>query len=100
MDLKTKKTAVAALESLHKSKGWAILRERMDEELMIALRSLASPAPMAAEDVHFRRGALFAALALVSMPDKLINQLKSEVAFEEALQSRDPAAKAAGMENT
>lgn len=98
MDLKQKKTALTSLEQLHKSNGWAVLRERMDEELMAALRALASPAPMAAEDVHFRRGALFAALALVSMPDKLINNLKSEIAFEEALATRDPAAKAAGLE--
>lgn len=98
MDLKTKNAEHAALEALVKSKGWAVIRARMDDEMGAALRSLASPAPMDIADVHFRRGALLAAIQLVAMPDKLLTNLKSEIAFEEALQSRDPAAKAAGME--
>lgn len=98
MDLKTKKADHKALDQLRKSRGWAIIRERMDVEMAAAMRALASAPQMDLGEVHYRRGALFAALQLVSIPDKLSELLASEVAFEEALQSRDPAAKAAGKE--
>ena len=96
----TKATDLKHLTALRNSRGWSLMRARMEAEVLDATRALAARPTMGIDEVHFRRGVIFAAMALVSMPDKMIQNLESEVAFDQALAQHDPAAKAATPENT
>jgi len=83
--------ALKALEVLAKSRGWAVLRERMERELREAGRQLVSSPSMGIDEIHFRRGAMWAAEQLLNLPDRLIPLLTAEVMIAESHQSLKPA---------
>ena len=84
------KAKLKALETLVRSRGWAVLVEVMNAEILASARSMGDSASMATDEVHFRRGAIFAADRLIKMPELLINNLGASILFEEAVAQHDP----------
>ena len=79
-----------AIETLSKSRGWAILREAMERDILAAAKGLGSRAEMPEAEMHFRRGAIFAADQLLRLPQNILAQLEADVRIEESRDDRSP----------
>jgi hypothetical protein len=73
--------ALKALEELTKSKGWHYLREIMRAELTDAAMAMAVAHNPTEQDMHFRRGAMWAAVRLIELPDRLSLRLQNEISL-------------------
>lgn len=70
-----------ALETLLASRGWALLREIMEKEVLAASRAIAGSASMPIDEIHFRRGAIWAGTQLLEMPQRVRMRLEADVAL-------------------
>ncbi|CAB5220253.1 hypothetical protein UFOVP235_20 [uncultured Caudovirales phage] len=73
--------AIKALDELTHSKGWNYLREIMRTELVEAAMAIANAHNPTEQDLHFRRGAMWAAVRLIELPDRLSLRLQNEIAL-------------------
>lgn len=78
------KEAHKAVSEMTQSKGWAYLRDIMRQEITEAAFAMANAAAMTESEMHFRRGAMWAAVRLVELPDRLLLKLQNEVALSSA----------------
>ena len=76
--------AIDKLSSLKKSEGWKIVSTVMDEETLNAAIQLSEFRNLPLEEIHFRRGAMWAARQLRDMPEKLIMKYENDLALDEA----------------
>ena len=77
-------SALRALDSLEKSKGWSYVKGVMDEEILTAATQIAEHRKMEIDEINFRRGAIWAAQQLLTLPDRLRLRLENEVALTSA----------------
>ena len=84
-ELKKLKAEHKILHSLTSSKGWEHLKESIikDEVLKVA-SSLCENKPMDVDQIHFQRGAMWAARRFSSLPDQLMHTLENDIALLEA----------------
>jgi hypothetical protein len=75
---------VSELEAMLKSRAWQLMREAMEHDMLAAAKGLASAAVMAEAEMHFRRGAIFAANGFTSLPEVLLNTLKTQLLLASA----------------
>ena len=68
--VKIRRTA-KGVETLKSSRGWAYIREVMEQEIVSAAMGMADNAAMSVEEMHFRRGSIWAAKQLLELPRKL-----------------------------
>lgn len=78
--LKRRRTQI---QSLLDSQGWAILREAMEKDLHEATRQLAADPEMSDTQMHYRRGAIHAAVQMMAAPVSLLRQLDVAIRFAE-----------------
>ena len=78
------KEAHKAITQLTQSKGWEYLHDVMRREITEAALAMANAAAMTESEMHFRRGAMWAAVRLVELPDRLLLKLQNEVALSSA----------------
>ena len=71
------RTELKALDSLQRSRGWAVVRETMDAEIRQAARHLASKPNATNEELRWRAGTIYAAEKLLDLPDQLIARLET-----------------------
>lgn len=77
------KADIKALEELQESRGWAILRQKMQDSILQAALALAESPVMSEKEIDFRRGCMFAGKALMDLPEDTIQRLINELAIEE-----------------
>ena len=75
------KTDLKALDTLLASRGWAIIKERMDREVIEAALAIGKTVSMSMDEVHFRRGSIWAAQQLLVLPERLKAIIQSEMPF-------------------
>lgn len=93
MNLVEKRRRRDAVKALIASDGWAIVKEYVEKDILLAARQLAADPTMPHDVVTFRRGSMFAADALVSTPDRIFVVLDNQITLEEAeAQISQPAA--------
>lgn len=73
-----------AISALTKSDGWRILQEIMREELLASAINLSDRHRASIEDIHFQRGAIWAARQFIDMPTKLLAYYENQVLLDEA----------------
>jgi hypothetical protein len=78
------KADLAALKALVASRGWQILVDVHAADVKAAAFALADNPHMPEAEMRFRIGAIHAARGLIHSPDRLIQQLESELALESA----------------
>lgn len=78
----TTKSDIKALDNLAGSRGWALIRERMEAEAVQAALMLGDQRDMTEQQIHFQRGAIWAARQLIDVPAKLKALLQSQLPFE------------------
>jgi hypothetical protein len=81
---------IAAIESLLKSDGWAIVSELLDAQVVEAARALSDPMLCQHNDsMHFRRGAMWAASRMKDMVIAHKTMLEGVAAMEAAKANGD-----------
>ncbi len=76
------KQAIDKLTSLKKTDGWKIIDEVMKQEILTASFQLSENRDMTLEEIHFKRGAMWAARQLKELPDRLILKYSNEDVLE------------------
>jgi hypothetical protein len=72
-----------AIETLSKSKGWIVLKEVMEAELVQAAMAIAHTPSMPVDEINFRRGSIWAAERMIDLPSRLRMKLESEAALSD-----------------
>lgn len=72
-----------AIEQLAKSKGWMVLKQVMEEELVQAAMAIAHSPSMPVDEINFRRGSIWAAERMIDLPERLRMKLESEAALSD-----------------
>ena len=65
------KSDLKAIEALEATRGWKVVREIMEKEIVQSAMSIADNPRMTLDEINFRRGSIFAAKALLEMPQRL-----------------------------
>ena len=76
------KQAIDKLTSLKKTDGWKIIDEVMKQEILTASFQLSENRDMTLEEIHFKRGAMWAARQLKELTDRLILKYSNEDVLE------------------
>ena len=82
--------AIRQVDSLMKSKGWAYVKEVMQEEILHAAYQLGNDPEMSSKEIDFRRGAMWASRKLLELPDKLMLKLEAEIALTATAEKENP----------
>jgi hypothetical protein len=83
--LRTLKTEQKHLNTLLESKGWNYLKDIViQDEIMKVAYSLCENKPMDTDQMHFQRGAMWAARRFTSIPDTRLTVVENEIALLEA----------------
>jgi hypothetical protein len=77
-------TLFKGVETLENSRGWTYVREVMEQEIVSAAMGMANNANMSVEEMHFRRGSIWAAKQLLELPERLKLHLESQIKLESA----------------
>lgn len=77
----TPKAKLKALQSLMSSKGWTVLNEVMNDEILASAMSIADTPNMDLQEINFRRGSIWAAKRMLELPVRLQAKLESEIAL-------------------
>ena len=78
------KEALVAINSLERSKGWAYVVQVMREEILLSAQRIGENRKMEIDEIHFQRGAIWAAQQLLRMPERLRLRIENEVALGSA----------------
>lgn len=68
-----------AVTELLASRGWAVLAEAIEGDIRNASLAMAKSPTMTTEEVHYRRGAIFAASAASGLPHRLRQILENDL---------------------
>ena len=68
------------------SRGWAIVREKMEAEIVQAAMQIGKSGGMTTDEIHFRRGSIWAGQQLLELPARLTALIQSQMPFEPAPQ--------------
>lgn len=80
-----------AIESLLRHNGWHLMKTYIERNISTSALDMASNPTMSTDEMHFRRGAIYAAHNALTVPDKIQTFLKNELLF---LQTQQAPAKA------
>lgn len=76
------KKKLELINDVREHEGWLFIRQVMQDEVMMAANKLAETPNMSLEELHFRRGAMWAARKLIDIPTLLAAKLENDVAME------------------
>jgi hypothetical protein len=82
---------VKHLNALLGSRGWAILEEIMRAEVVDAAMAIANTANMTLDEINFRRGSIWAAKQLLSLPKTVLARAEGDLALASATVAPNPA---------
>lgn len=85
----TPRQKLKAIDELLASDGWRLLSEVMQQEILGAAMGMASSAQMSQDEMHFRRGSIWAANQLVELPARLRHKFESEASIADNLGDLD-----------
>jgi len=78
----TNKQKYEQLEKLLKTQGWTVLQEEMRKSILQAAFQLAERSDMPVDEMHFRRGAMWAAKKFLDLPEAVKALLNNEILME------------------
>jgi len=73
---------IEELNKFRTSNAWTILRDEMEEAILQSAYQLADNKPLTLEELHFRRGALYAAKKFLDLPEQLVMKAQNELALQ------------------
>jgi hypothetical protein len=81
------KSKADALQKLLDSPGWTVLKERMEASILQAAYQLVDERSMPPDEIHFRRGAIWAARKFLELPSQVKSILDNELLMDEAMKA-------------
>jgi hypothetical protein len=75
------RAAITAIDSMQKSRGWLYIKQVMEEEIVQSAMAIAETPNMPLDEINFRRGSIWAAKALLDLPDRVRLRLENELAL-------------------
>lgn len=82
------------IQKLVASRGWSILKEVMEREIVEAAMAIAQSPSMSLDEINYRRGAIWAGKSLVELPERLLIRLEGEILLESTTTKKSDPAKA------
>lgn len=73
-----------AIEELIKSTGWTVLKQEIQNSILQAAYQLSDNAGMPLEEVHFRRGSMWAARKFLELPDAVSAIMQNDLLLDAA----------------
>lgn len=70
---------IKLLNALEDSPAWAHIRQTMEREILRAALEMGKRASMPEDEMHFRRGAIWAGERMLDLPRRLRSQLENEL---------------------
>lgn len=80
----TPKQKQVAVDAMLKSKGWQVIKDEMEKSILQAAYQLCDGPAMPIEEVHFRRGSMWAARKFVDLPDVVSQVLNNDILMDAA----------------
>lgn len=80
----TKKQDYEAVDKLLKSEGWAVLQREMEKSILQAAYFLAEQKDITNDQMHFRRGAMWAARKFLELPEAVKSILNNDILLDAA----------------
>ena len=80
----TPKQKQVAIDAMLKSKGWQVIKDEMEKSILQAAYQLCDGSAMTIEDVHFRRGSMWAARKFVDLPSVVSQVLNNNILMDAA----------------
>ena len=80
----TPKQKQVAIDTLLKSKGWQVIQEEMENSILQAAYQLCDGPAMPIDEVHFRRGSMWAARKFVDLPSVVSQVLNNNILMDAA----------------
>lgn len=81
----TKNEQQRVLEELLSSQGWGIIQEKMNAEILSAAYQLSDNKGMTVDEIHFRRGAMWAARRMLELPTNMKMLIDNELLMDAAM---------------
>ena len=94
----SKRSKLKSIREMKETRGWAVCAEVMQSEITQAAYQMADNSRMPVDEMHFRRGAIWAARKLLELPDAIAARLENELLLEDAL-AKAKSAKPQGQTN-
>ena len=92
-----KKERFEILSEFQKSDAWTVLEQEMKEAILQAALQLTDQGGnMTNEEIHFRRGAMWAAQKFLDLPSVLVSRLENELLLDAAQQGKPITSKLNG----
>jgi hypothetical protein len=85
---RSKKADLKALQDLVATRGWAIVRDVMEREIVTAAMAIADNPNMTIDEINFRRGAIWAGKQLTDVPTRLTRILETDIRIDESMTSK------------
>jgi hypothetical protein len=79
-----------ALHAMKDSRGWQIILDRVREDIIQAAIGMGGDPRMPESEMHFRRGAIYAASALLHVVDHLVTGAENDLLLAQASQAAGP----------
>ena len=83
-DIQATELTLRSLKEIKNSRGWAVVKETLKDDLLNACLQLADNPVMSEKEIDFRRGAIAAARNFVNVIDLLIARSESDVLLASA----------------
>tara|TARA_R100000935_G_scaffold13343_1_gene26776 strand:+ start:271 stop:552 length:282 start_codon:yes stop_codon:yes gene_type:complete len=80
----TDKQRQVAIDTMLKSKGWQVVQEEMEKSILQAAYQLCDGPAMSIEEVHFRRGSMWAARKFIDLPEVVSQILNNNILMDAA----------------
>jgi|TARA_R110002074_G_scaffold326354_1_gene496674 hypothetical protein len=80
----TPKQKQVAVDTMLKSKGWAVIQEEMEKSILQAAFQLCDGPAMPIDEVHFRRGSMWAARKFTDLPTVVSQILNNNILMDAA----------------
>lgn len=83
----TKKQKADAIQKLLDSEGWKVLQEQMEASILQAAFQLVEQRNTPIEDIHFRRGSMWAARKFLDLPSQIKSILDNDLLMDAAIKA-------------
>lgn len=91
LSLAEKRRRLKKMEEFFASDGWQILKEIIESEAMQVSMSIGDDPRMSPDVMHFQRGLVRASKEFLSMDQRILYKMRSDVQIEEATKPASPA---------
>lgn len=85
----TPEAQLRAIDTLLGSKGWKIIKDYLEKEVVSSAMDIATKHTMSMNEIDFRRGSIWMSKQLLNIPENLRLQLQSSLLLQQSTEKGD-----------